>query len=167
MTLTLNLGVLDFPYTDDPVPPKRQAKAHQGKQRPRKSSGGKSGAQTTGDVATILEAKYHIMETFFDLHEEEIGAMFADSMAGVLESMVMGGPAPPNPFLEVTSALQARFKEFLEREEMDGTGTPGVPTKAARMGVNHRLKRKRGPPRPSFIDTGQYEAAFVAWVENH
>ena len=40
---------------------------------------------------------------------------------------------------------------------------------AARMrraldGISRRFKNKKGPPRPSFIDTGTYQAAMRAWV---
>ena len=31
-------------------------------------------------------------------------------------------------------------------------------------GISRRFKNKKGPPRPSFIDTGTYQAAMRAWV---
>lgn len=58
------------------------------------------------------------------------------------------------------------FNLFLEREEMAGLDVDGVPTKAALEGRNSRLKKKRGPRRPSFIDGGLFKASFIAWVEN-
>ena len=57
------------------------------------------------------------------------------------------------------------MKQFISSGEMEKLGYPGVPTKAALMGVNHRLKKKRGPRRVSFIDTGQYQANLTNWVE--
>jgi len=50
---------------------------------------------------------------------------------------------------------------------MDQLGYPGIPTGAAEAGVNHRLLHpyaKDNPERPSFIDTGQYQADFKSWV---
>lgn len=160
---TLHLGVVDLPYTEAPEPPSKLPKARKGKQRPRKTR--KASVQTTGDVAEVLETKYHIMETFFEVHEEEIAADFAEALAGSLEDLVMGAPPSPRPYAAAESALGARFKTFLETKEMDELATPGVPTKASLRGVNHRLKIKRGAPRPSFVDTGTYEAAFIAWID--
>jgi len=48
---------------------------------------------------------------------------------------------------------------------METLGYPGVPTRAALMGVNSRLKKRRGKRRPSFRDTGLYQASFMAWVD--
>ena len=72
-----------------------------------------------------------------------------------------------DPHAEAMNAIQARFKTYLESEEIAGTATPGVPTLAARHGVNHRLKhpyRKRAA-RPSFVDTGLYQSSFKAWID--
>jgi hypothetical protein len=139
-------------------------KARQGKQkprRPRKSAGG----QTTGDVATILEAKYHVMEIFYEVNEQAIADDLAEAMAGSLENLLMGARPTEEPFAAGLADLETRFKQWLEQKGMDDTGTPGVPTKASLMGVSHRFKTKRGPARPSFIDTGLYESAFKAWTE--
>jgi hypothetical protein len=166
LVVTLCLGVIDLPYADEPAPAKRVAKARAGKQKPKVNKSETAGAQTTGDVAEILEAKYHIVEIFYETHEEDIGEMFAESLSGTLEALLMGAPATLNPFGEATSVIDSSFKDFLSNEEMASTGTPGVPTKAALRGVNHRLKLKSGPRRPSFIDTGQYQNSFISWVEN-
>jgi len=51
-------------------------------------------------------------------------------------------------------------------KEVEKLGIPGVPTKAALRGVNHRLKhpyRRRGA-RPSFVDTSLYMSSFKAWA---
>ena len=161
MTITLHLGVIDLPYTNETTP-KRLPKSRPGKQRPRAK---KDPVETTGDVAKVLEAKYHVIETFYDLHEEEIAQDFADEMTGALESLIMGAPVPADPLAGATSKLEQRFREYLDREEIAETATPGVPTKAALRGVNHRLKTNRGPRRPSFIDTGLYQSSFKAWTD--
>ena len=167
---TLVLGVIDLPYVDaEPAKSQvtRVSKARAGRRRvPKGKPALAAGGQTTGDVAEILEAKYHVMETFFDLHEEEIGEDFAESLVGTLEALTSGAPTSIDPFAAAISQVEARFKTFLETKEMDATGTPGVPTRASLKGVSHRFKRKRGPPRPSFIDTGLYESTMKAWVEN-
>jgi hypothetical protein len=62
--------------------------------------------------------------------------------------------------------MHQMFNEFIDRRGMDGM--PGVPTDAARLGINHRLKHpyaKANPERPSFKDTGTYMQSFTAWVE--
>ena len=168
MTIKLHLGVIDVPYGHEPGP-KRLPKAKAGKQRPRgKSAAAQAGAgQTTGQVAEILEGKYHVIETFYELHEEEIAQDFADAMAGALENLFSGAPAVARPYSAAEAEVTARFKRFLEQDEMAHTSTPGVPTRAARKGVNHRLKVKKGVPRPSFIDTGLYQSSFIAWTDDN
>ena len=140
---TIHLGVIDVPYVD-------------------------AKGVTTGDVAEILERKYHVMEIFAEAHGEDIAKELANAVEGSLETLMMGGS-----FQSVQSAMLGGltnvdhlFKQFLSNGEMESLGYPGVPTKAALTGVNHRLKKKKGGRRPSFIDTGQYQASFHAWVDN-
>lgn len=153
MTL-LRLGVIDIPYST----PAAEGKAN-------KPAAVSVGVQTTGSVAEMLEKKYHIFEIFFEEHREDIAKSLEESLSGAIESLAMGAPSGIDPFGAATSGLDAAFKKFLTSREMESLGYPGVPTKAALMGVNHRMKRKRGPRRPSFIDTGMYENSFKAWIE--
>lgn len=162
--MKLILGVVDIPYTNSRSLPTPKAIAKARKKPPRPAVGSVS-TVTTGDVAEILEKKYHIMEVFVDRHEEQIGDILANSLAGELENVLMGAPPANDPFGGATSKIEAEFRAFLDRDEMAEASVPGVPTKAARMGVNHRLKKKRGAPRPSFVDTGLYQASMAAWVE--
>lgn len=150
----LHLGVADIPYTEAAPPVKRGRK-------PRKMAA----TQTTGDVAEILESKYHIMQIFFEQHQRDITGLMADSMTGALENMLSGAPARVSPHNEGASQIETMFKKFLSNREMDALGYPGVPTEAALMGISHRFKGKRGSPRPSFIDSGQFESSFKAWVD--
>lgn len=161
---TLHLGINDVPYVDFDEAPKKIAKAKRGKANKLRKPKDSGTGQTTGDIAEILEAKYGIMQTFADRHLPEIADSLADSMAGALESLMSGAPASHSPFGEATDEIAQKFRAFLDNKEMDGM--PGVPTKAALDGVNHRLKGKRGPPRPSFIDTGQYQAHFQDWIDD-
>lgn len=142
MALTLHLGVIDMPYTNDPK------------------------GVTTGDVAEILEDKYHIMAVFANMQEEVIALEMAEGLKGYLENLMMGAPDTGDPFAEGCSQIGKMFKTFLEEDEISYLGVPGTPTMAAKKGVSHRFKGKSsGVARPSFIDTGEYESAFIAWVD--
>lgn len=141
--MKLVFGVVDFPY----------------------QQGSNSGA-TTGDVAEILEAKYHVMEHFYEAHKEDIARNLEESLSDAIEAVMMGAPSQ-NPFLAGASEIETRFRHFLSQREMDSLGYPGIPTKAAQKGVSHRFKHPyaKRAPRPSFIDTGLYEQSFRAWLE--
>jgi hypothetical protein len=146
---TLHLGVVDQPYVQ------------------RGSGRGKRKASTvsTGDVAEWLENRYHILENFVQMHEADIAADLEASMSGALENLLLGGPI--GDFLgSATSKIEDRMKQFLSLSEMETIGYPGVPTQAALKGINHRKKRPRtGTRRPSFIDTGLYQASLKAWAD--
>jgi hypothetical protein len=151
----LHLGVADIPYTEAPPLVRRG-------RRPKKQAS----HTTTGDVAEILEDKYHIMQIFFEQHKKDIVGLMTDSMTGALENMLSGAPSSVSPHNEGASKIETLFKRFLSNREMDALGYPGVPTEASLMGVSHRFKGKRsGGTRPSFVDTGQYEASMKAWVD--
>ena len=80
---------------------------------------------------------------------------------------------------DAVSEIEREFRTFLDENELQDAGVPGVPTKAAMNGVNHRFKSKLnnvsmaekqagtrvGTPRVSFIDTGTYQKAFKVWTE--
>lgn len=154
--MKVHLGVVDIPYAATP-----EGGPKKGRRRKVSVS-----LQTTGSIAEILEGKYHIMEHFVALHGGEITAALEDGLAGALETVLIGG-SPANDLLSSGEAkIEEVFRRFLENKEMDTLGYPGVPTRAAQMGVNHRLKQKRGPPRPSFIDTGAYSGAMKVWTDN-
>lgn len=144
MTITLHLGNVDVPYNQD---------------------AGDDHA-TTGDVATYLENKYHIKEIFSEIHLQDIADDLTSGLAGALESLIMGSPPVDDPYLEGCSAIDERFRVFLYTGEMESLGYPGVPTQASKDRRNLRKKSKKSETeRPSFIDTGQYEATSVSWVE--
>jgi hypothetical protein len=155
---------MDIPYRH---PPAVQPKARKGKgNRPRKGKKYISGI-TTGDVASILEAKYHPMEIYFTLNQKTIVNDMGNSLKGSLERIMMGGPLPSNPFAGVTDKIETGFKRFLASGGMEKIGYPGVPTAAALKGVNHRLAHpysRNNPRRSSFVDTGQYMGSFKAWM---
>ena len=151
----LHLGVIDVPYVQAPPKP--------GRGRRRKVT---AGTVTTGDVATWLENKYHVMEIYVETHlDDQIVPAIEDSLQGALENVLMGAPLTVDPFGAAAAAVEDGFKKFLSASEIETLGYPGIPTQAALKGVNPRLKLKRGPRRPSFIATGLYQASEKAWVD--
>ncbi|EPD0902509.1 hypothetical protein ACR2HU_002473 [Yersinia enterocolitica] len=134
--ITLHLGVMDIPYGDENT--------------------------TTGDVAELLEGKYKIIQTFFDRYGQDIADMMANDIAASLENMIAGAPPTRDPLAESMSRTHNLFVAFLDNEEMNGLA--GIPTRRAMEGISKRFKNKKGSPRPSFIDTGTYQASMRAWV---
>lgn len=157
----LHLGVIDIPYVDKEKPAARRKRLKAGKPPA-------PDELTTGDVAEILEDKYHVMEVFYEVHKDDVAKDLEESVAGALETIMMGGPSDIDPFGGATSKIDERFTDFLTNREMEKLGYEGVPTQAALEGVNHRLKHpyaKKNKRRPSFIDTGLYQASFKSEVE--
>lgn len=169
--MRLQLGVDDVPYVapDEgaPTTPKK------GKRRKKssfmdwvKKAIGRhpsyGGVITTGDVAGILEDKYGVMAFFAESHGQDIADDMAKAAGGALDILLLGGPAT-DPFAGAKTSIEARFRQFLSMREMDGK-VPGVPTDAAMKGHSKRFKRAtvRRPDRPSFIDTGLYQANMRA-----
>lgn len=156
----LHLGVVELPYawTGD---------------RGKSGSGAKK-VSTTGDVAEILEDKYHVMQIFFEQHTADIAKALEEAIAGQLETLLMAGPREQarmmfrgNATKAAMAEIQILFEKFITNQEMDQLGYPGVPTAAALRGVNHRMKHPyaKREPRPSFRDTGLYLSAFKAWMD--
>lgn len=179
----LQLGVDDVPYSAPPeasAKPRKATKAGKGRRKARKTKGGflnwiksalgrhpsYAGVITTADVAGILEEKYGVMAFFAQEHGQEIADEMAKSAGQAFETVAMGGPAT-DPFASAKSAIEAKFRHFIDAREMDGK-VEGVATEAAKKGVNHRLKHpyaKGNPERPSFRDTGLYQANMRATFE--
>lgn len=141
--LTLHLGVLVQPY---------------------RSSSRQVRAVTTGDVAQWLENRYGIMGTFYKVHADDVfGPAIENSIEGSLESLLMGHAV--DPWASAMTRIESRFRDFISSREVERVGIRGTPTKRALMGISSRLKRGRGPRRPSFRDSGLYMNAFRAWVD--
>lgn len=161
VTRILHLGIVDVPYVDKEAPAAQRKRIKAGKPPA-------ANELTTGDVAEILEDKYHVMEVFYELHKDDIAKNLENSVAGALETIMLGGPSDIDPFGGGTSEIDERFNDFLTNREMEKLGYEGVPTQAALDGVNHRLKHpyaKKNKRRPSFIDTGLYQRSFKSEVE--
>lgn len=159
----LHLGVIDIPYAYE-----KEVVGKKGKVLKKKKKVVHS--QTTGDVAEILEDKYHIMELFFEEHEAHnlITGAIEEALKGSLESMAMGAPPTENPFAAATQAIDEAFKRFITEGAVERLGIPGTPTEAALKGVSHRKAHpyaKANARRPSFVDTGLYVDSFISWID--
>ncbi len=170
MTITISLGVWDVPYATRVGPEQRRVFTRTTKGgKPARGSAAPSGAQTTGDVAEILEDKYHVMEVFAEeVGNEKLARAVEHSIEGAIVDLVLGkDPDLVSPMATAMGEIETAFRLFLDQEEMNGVA-PGVPTKASLRGVNHRLKHpfaKGNPARPSFIDTGTYQSHFRAEIK--
>lgn len=155
----LHLGVVDFPYSYDQQAVSKKGKPLKKKRRVTKSI-------TTGEVAEFIENEYHVMESFFEVHGDEVMNDIVDAYEGSLDNMLLGGPSRSNPGQEGLEKAEQRFRDFLANREMDTMGVPGIPTQAALEGVSHRFAHPyaKRSERPSFIDTGTYASAFKAWM---
>lgn len=163
--MKLQLGFEDIPYAvrysaASPLP------ASIKKRRPQKLSPAMFGygyGKTTGQVATELENKYPIVETFYSMEEDTIVDEFEKAYVIGLELGMSAGN------WDVTwdpSKLENPFKRNLSGQKYDGR-IRGVPTQASLRGVSHLRRNPYAPrgPRPSFIDTSLYQRSFRAWLE--
>lgn len=136
--MKLHLGVVDIPYEE--------------------------GGKTTGDVAELLENRYHVMEIFYTERQQKIGDWLAEAIGNQLADVIGGAPVSHDPFMEAEEDIRASFQEFIETEEIARIN-PETPTQAAVEGRTKRRKNQQGPRRPSFVDTGAYVASMRAWVD--
>lgn len=149
------LGVNDVPYTNS-----------------------KDGV-TTAQVANWLEEKYGIIAQLVAQKETEIRDHLESNLQKSLEEMLAGLPVR-DPFGTGTSLIARDMRNWLSLQEVEKVGIPGVPTRAALMGVSSRSKSglkgvsmkqfekgvRRGKRRPSFIDTGLMERNYRCWTES-
>ena len=108
--------------------------------------------KSTVDVASILEAKYHVLEFFFDLYYDQILEIFAEQVNEELIFEFSGGS--PSRSDQPEEQIAALFREFIEGGNVDRIGIVGTPTKAA---------LRRGGP--SFWETGLFKDNARFWLE--
>ena len=126
------------------------------------------GALTTGDVAEILEKKYKILKAFEQRHR---GMIAKEAMEAILMNVkpVSGGRYIP------MDTITHRLKDSVAMREYDGM--KGVPTRAAQKGISSRFAKGKnnikvrgraitGVPRPSFIDSSNYQTHLVVALKN-
>lgn len=135
----LSLGVTDVAYSDPDA----------------------KGAVTTGEVAEFLEQKYHVIETFYELHKQQISDELGSAVAERIESLLQGNPGTSSDL--AVDGIDEMFRKYLDAGEWEAVS--GQMVMAARTGVSHRKKKKkREGARPAFIDTGLYQASFRSWL---
>lgn len=169
---TLNLGVIDIPYDNGGETPKRPRKGRKKRataqqvQSESPNQAPSDGSTSTVQVAQILESKYGVMAAYYQQHQNDITQAVVNSLDGALEDLY-AGHVPADPFAEAGQEIQAGFRVFLMTGEIESMGVEGVPTQAAIDRRSLRFKSKvAGAQRPSFVDTGTYEAAMRAWVDS-
>lgn len=166
--MILHLGVIDLPY----APPQSQRKApKRPSKRPRKARARRVSNLSTGDVATFLEDRYHVLEVFSQQHDQDIANDVAGSVKGAVESLLMGAPASIDPFGAAASDIADRMKKFIATGEMEMLGFPGVPTQASIDRASGRRRSGRFKTRRatgksvSFVDTGLFSSSLTAWID--
>ncbi len=123
------------------------------------------GATTTGEVAEILEQKYHVMRLFVELHGQSIADAIAQNIANDSAAMAHREKISKIPLKQAMEHIESGFRDYLSADEWQKT--TGQVIAAAQNGVSHRfksVKNRKRDPRPAFIDTGLYSASFRAKI---
>jgi hypothetical protein len=124
--------------------------------------------KTTSEVAADLEARYKIVETFWEMEEDNFVEVIEEAFADDIEDVMQMGQVPKTGGISdrETDKIEKKFMQNLQSHKYDGV-ISGVPTTAAQRGVSHLYQKPyaKRAPRPSFIDTGMYQRSFRAWVE--
>jgi hypothetical protein len=129
---------------------------------------------TSYGVGTILEKKYTLFSSYVEMHHKDIEHQLCEAIVGAFETFQATGHVAKKPFDAAGQELTLGLKQFIYKEELAGK-VAGVPTQAALEGVTTRkvgrgkrakFKRtKTGVRRPSFIDSGIFEASTKVWIE--
>ena len=141
---------------------------------------------TTYTVGKDLEKRYGLFSMFYNAHQQDIADLIATDAAIGLEMIEKGMPTSVKSVFAVSGeTITDKMHNFLTSQEVERVagkyGEQGIPTKAALEGINTRTlsgktpKRIRknqkfqkvvtGVRRPSFIDTGIFEASLKGWIE--
>lgn len=148
----LILGVNDIPYSGEP---------HKGK---RSSKGDNS--KTTGEVAEILEGKYHVMAMFYQKRAPDIASLMERKVSDALEKVLDGRKPGKINYGSVDQKIDQMFRAFLTNNEIASMGLSGLPMQAAMAGKSSRFKSGKGPvTRPMFVDTGLYRKSFKSEIK--
>lgn len=118
---------------------------------------------TNGALAEDLEARYRVVEIFFETQAEQISDTVLDVYADDINSGGEKAARLKGSFSPALAKIQTDFVAFIKAQRLDYL-VRGVPTLSSVLGISHVRQGNVGPPRPSFIDTGQYIAAFRAWM---
>jgi len=112
------------------------------------------------ELANIIENKYELFSKYGEMRLQFIADSLTESLGNALDDILMGSPVK-NPYADAEQEIEQNFKDFISKEEH------GIPrTMAGKMGYSRRFKGRKGPPRPSFIDTGTLQNSIKTWVED-
>lgn len=117
---------------------------------------------TTGDVATLLEEKYSVMEKFVDLHKDDIIHAMENSIAGAIENTLAGRESKADVFLGAYGKIEHQFHNYIDFQEH------GIHLKkmdAPKAGPRKKRQYKKVDKTLAFVETGLYRQTFKAWVE--
>jgi hypothetical protein len=135
--------------------------------RPSPAQIGYGQGKSSSQVAIELETRYRIVETFYNLEEDNlIIPLLADDYRDLLDAQMSGLQTVATVTTRTTDKIEQRFRRNLTGRRYDGV-IRGVPTRTSQRGISHlRLKPSaaRGS-RPSFVNTGLYMRSFKAWEE--
>lgn len=128
--------------------------------------------RTTGQIASILEARYGIMRAYYDNRKANVILPAIErSVKGALINIMNGQPGVVAMETAAMFRITEDFQEALSMKRFDSWisrgGTYPVPTLASQGGVSMRHKSgftKGKLSRPSFINTGFYQSSFVTWM---
>lgn len=121
-------------------------------------------ARSATQVAEYLEARYGIVETFWEMKQDRIYDILADVQEKAIEDIAAGKKR--KVVLRRPDALKIEriFKSAINNREFDGV-VPGAPTAVALSGRSRYRGQRRGSSRASFVDSGTYRDSFRVWVE--
>ena len=132
------------------------------------------GGITSYGLGKILEEKYTLFSSYVEMHHKDIENELCEALVGAFETYQATGHIAKQPFDAAGQELSLGLKQFIYKEELAGK-VAGVPTQAALEGVTTRkvgrgkkskFKRtKTGVRRPSFIDSGIFEASTKVWID--
>jgi hypothetical protein len=123
--------------------------------------------KTTVDVAEELEAKYGIVQKFYEMDGSDmLDDIIHDATEVAIESILSGKPAIINLPKVKLKEVEEKFRYNLSNRKYDGV-IGGVPTKASLLGISHLRQDPYAAKdsRPSFVDTGMYKESFRVKVE--
>jgi hypothetical protein len=120
------------------------------------------GREDTGEVAEILEGKFHVMQTFVDMKMDQIVGFIENGIVGALESQLLGAPAGHDTYGSAMSEVEELFHTYIDKEEH------GIQTKAKlapKAGARRKRQYRQVASKITFVDSGLYRNNFKAWIE--
>lgn len=120
------------------------------------------GSKTVGDVAEIIEDKFHVMQIFADMHEQDMADELSISYANAMDSIFSGRPMPKDFAASATAKIGDMFETYINTQEH------GIDLKKLRKplaGSRKKRQYRKAKAATAFLDTGLYRGAFKAWTE--